>query len=220
MAHGRSTRSTILHRILPIACSAVLALTYLLALAELAHAGRVTPPPVPPGLEVPEGNRAFLVGHAAGTQNYVCQPSGSAFAWTLFTPVATLFDDRDKQLTTHFFSPNPFEGGIVRPTWQHSRDTSSVWVRPAAPPSSDPDYVEPGAIPWLLLEVTGAGAGFRGGDALTATTYIQRLNTWGGSAPATGCSAQGDVGARAYVPYEADYVFYRESVRGGHDALD
>jgi hypothetical protein len=38
-----------------------------------------------------------------------------------------MFDDNDKQVTTHFFSPNPFENGAFRATWQHSRDTSTVW---------------------------------------------------------------------------------------------
>jgi hypothetical protein len=47
----------------------------------------------------------------------------------LFTPEATLFDSVDgKQVTTHFFSvnPNPSDGGKIRATWQHSKDTSTV----------------------------------------------------------------------------------------------
>jgi len=78
---------------------------------------------------VPAGNEAFLVGHGVGTQNYVCLPSGTGVAFMLFTPQATLFSDDDKQITTHFFSPNPFENntnpavvaaGMIRATWQHS----------------------------------------------------------------------------------------------------
>lgn len=170
---------------------------------------QITPPAVPAGLEAPEGSEAFLVGHAVGTQNYVCLPAGSKFAWALFTPQATLFDDAAEQLTTHFASPNPFEGGTVRPTWQHSQDTSSVWVR-LLTSSSDPAFVAPGAIPWLLLEVVGALAGPNGGAALHPTAYIHRVNTSGGVAPSTGCEKRADVGARRYVPYTADYVFYRE----------
>jgi hypothetical protein len=61
-------------------------------LVVYAQGGHVTPPPVPANIEVPEGNRAYLEGHAVGTQNYICLASGSAFAWTLFTdpPVATM----------------------------------------------------------------------------------------------------------------------------------
>jgi hypothetical protein len=176
-------------------------------LAQSASAQHIPPPEVPAGLEAPAGARVFLVGHAVGTQNYVCLPSGNAFAWTLFTPQAVLFGERGEQLTTHFFSPNPEEGGTFRPTWQHSRDTSSVWVKLVAP-SSDPAYVAPGALPWLLLEVTGAMPGPRGRGALTRTSHIQRIATAGGVAPATGCAATADVGKKEIVPYTADYVFF------------
>lgn len=200
------------HRIAPLAFAAALVLALTASLAEPAHAHRIKPPPVPTDIEVPESARAFLVGHAVGTQNYVCLPSGSAFAWTLFTPQAVLYDDHGKQLTTHFFSPNPLESGTVRPAWQHSRDTSTVWVR-LVRPYAEADYVAPGAIPWLLLEAAGAAAGPKGGDELTRTAWIQRLNTAGGMAPATGCTGWTEVGKRAYVPYTADYYFYfdRES---------
>jgi len=175
-----------------------------------ARDDRITPPPVPTDVKVEAGNKAFLVGHATGTQNYACQPSGSGVAWTLFTPQATLFDDEGQQITTHFFSPNPFEGVVIRATWQHSRDTSAVWGKVIGT-SSDPNFVTPGAIPWLLVQVkdVGALAGPTGGTRLTGTTFIQRLNTVGGAAPSTGCSALSDIGAKAFVPYTADYFFYK-----------
>ena len=44
---------------------------------------------------------------------------------------------------------------------------------------------------------------------LTRTTFIQRVNTLGGLAPSTGCSVAADVGKKAFVPYEADYFFFR-----------
>ncbi len=73
-------------RILPIACASALVVAFTVSSPQPAHADRVTPPPVPTQIQVPPGNEAFLVGHAVGTQNYVCLPSGSGFAWTLFTP--------------------------------------------------------------------------------------------------------------------------------------
>jgi Protein of unknown function (DUF3455) len=167
---------------------------------------------VPANIQPPANTKAFLVGHAIGTQNYVCAPSGGVVMWTLFTPQATLFDDELQQITTHFFSPNPFEAGTVRPTWQHSRDTSAVWGK-GIQTSSDPNFVMPGAIPWLLIQVKDVGAqtGPTGGDKLTKTTYIQRLNTVGGSAPSNGCSSPTDVGAKVFVPYTADYYFYKNT---------
>ena len=72
----------------------VMAFTLVLSFAvqQPAFAQRVTVPFVPANIQVPHG-RAFLAGHAIGTQAYICLPSGSAFAWTFFGPQATLFDD-------------------------------------------------------------------------------------------------------------------------------
>jgi hypothetical protein len=190
-----------------------------LGTAELAanaqdaqESSTITPPRVPANIQVPAGNKVFLVGHAVGTQNYICLPSGTGFNFVLFTPQATLFSDHDKQVTTHYFSPNPFEGGTIRATWQHSRDTSTVWGE-TIQSSSDPNFVAPGAIPWLLLQRVGAKDGPSGGDTLTATTFIQRLNTSGGVAPSTGCSSSTNVGNQAFVPYTADYFFYKRAWR-------
>ena len=199
-------------RILPIVGAAALAVAFTVSVPQPAHADQITPPPVPAKLQVPAGSIAFLEGHGVGTQNYVCLPSGSGFAWTLFTPEATLFSDHFKQLTTHFFgpNPNPADNGAIRAAWQHSRDTSTVWAKVAPDGSStDPAFVKPGAIPWLLLEKVGTQEGPSGGDTLTVTTSIQRLNTSGGVAPPTGCSLSTDVGNKAFVPYTADYFFYR-----------
>jgi hypothetical protein len=164
-------------------------------------------PQVPTNLEVEEGHRPFLMGHATGTQNYTCLPQGAAFAWIHHGPQATLFDDEYRQLTTHFLSENPAEGGARRAAWQHSRDTSTVWAL-AVESSTDPNYVAPGAVAWLKLRIVGAQYGPDGGDRLTKTTFIQRVNTSGGVAPSSPCAA-GNVGERAFVPYTTDYVFYR-----------
>jgi hypothetical protein len=187
---------------------------------------------VPDNIKVPAGNHAFLVGHGVGTQNYVCAPSASStsgVAYALFTPQATLFSDDSKQLITHFFSPSPSEintnpaviaPGAIRVTWQNSRDSSIVWgkVRPADPAvpgdlgdsSTDANFVAKGAVAWLKVTATATQVGPTGGDALTKTTFIQRLNTSGGLAPLTGCAAPTDVGHQAFVPYKADYFFYTD----------
>jgi hypothetical protein len=195
-------------RIVFIAWTAVAVVAF--ALPRSASADPVKPPPVPVAISVAGGQKAFFAGHAIGTQNYSCLPAGDGrFAWTLFGPQATLFDKHDRQVVTHFLSPNPDEAGAPRATWQHSKDTSSVWALAIAA-STDPAFVDTGAIPWLLLQVVGARNGGAGKqELLTPTTYIHRVNTSGGLAPATGCSSTDDVGKRAFVPYEADYIFYR-----------
>ena len=195
-------------RILLIACATALAVGFTVSLPQPADADHVTLPPVPSNIQVPAKNKVFLEGHAVGTQDYICLPSASGFAWTFFGPQATLFNDNDKQVITHFLSPNPFAGDTPSVTWQHSRDTSTVWGMAIAS-SSDPAFVAPGAIPWLLVQVVGAQDGPTGGHELTATTFIQRLNTSGRVAPSTGCALSTDVGKKALVPYTADYFFYK-----------
>jgi len=171
---------------------------------------RVTPPPVPGDLNVSSAERAFLIAHAVGTQNYICLPAAAGgYAYVLFGPQATLFDDEGDQVMTHFLSANPDENGVPRPTWQHSRDTSSVWAALAAS-STDPAYVAPNSLPWFLLRPVGVEYGPEYGSRLVRTSAIQRVNTSGGLAPATGCAAATDVGRKALVPYTADYVFYRQ----------
>jgi Protein of unknown function (DUF3455) len=210
MKNDATSKNQTTYRTLLITSAAALTAAFTISLSQPVHADQedvITPPPVPSILQVPAGNTAFLVGHAVGTQNYICQPSGAGFAWAFFGPQATLFDDDDKQLTTHFLSANPDENGTLRPTWQHSKDTSTIWARVA--PFSPPVVVTPSAIPWLLLEVVGEEDGPTGGHKLTDTTFIHRLNTSGGVAPATGCSMSTDVGKRAFVPYTTDYYFYK-----------
>lgn len=210
-------------RVLPIAFAAAAAM----ALAMPAHADPVWVPPVPTNIAVGAGFIPFLLGHGEGTQNYVCLPTSTGgVAFTLFTPEAVLSNDDGKQLTAHFFSPNPIEHntnpalfavGPIRATWQHSKDSSTVWGQVktglgGVPDSStDPRFVAPNSVAWLKLTVVGSQNGPDGGDTLTDTKFIQRLNTAGGVAPSTGCSSLEDVGHLAFVPYTADYFFYRSA---------
>jgi len=209
--------SNLNRRIVLTACANALVLAF--AVSQPALASKVTPPSVPDNLKVLDGSHAFLVGHAVGTQNYVCAPSATSntgVAYALFTPIATLFNNDGDQLITHFFSPNPnpldantnpavVADGAIRATWQHSRDGSTVWAK--LHPNGSAIMTE-GAIAWLLLDVVGTQDGLTGGDFLSKTTQIQRLNTTGGSAPAQGCSSPADIGHQAYADYTADYFFY------------
>jgi hypothetical protein len=183
-----------------------------LALQPAGAAAQVTAvPDVPANLVAPEGHVVFLETRASGTQNYICMPAPAGVAWKFLGPQATLFVSSPKfqqQITTHFLSANPAEQGTPRPTWQSSSDSSSVWAR-VMEPSTDPNYVADGAIPWLLLEAVGATEGPIGSGVMTRTTYIQRINTAGGIAPAAGCTQPAQIGAVALVPYTTDYIFYR-----------
>lgn len=200
----------------------------LAAISEL-QAQSITPPTAPPIITPPEGNSAFLVGHAVGTQGYICLPTGpgrSSASWTVRNarPEAALFPPffgQDIQIITHFLSPdanpneaapNPLPFGSA--TWQTSVDGSKVWAQVlhsnSIPAGSDPSCPNAGSIACLLLESIGSQQGPTGGTLLSKTTFVQRLNTNGGSAPAEGCSTSDDVGNQVLVPYTADYYFFRK----------
>src|SRR5579864_3053361 len=189
------------------------------ALGTVNHAmAQVTPPSVPGKIAVPAGNHAYLVGHARGSQGYTCLPTATFCTATTPTarPEATLFADvlgREFQIT-HFqsFNENP-KPGIVPPlsgnaTWQSSLDSSRVWMVRVNGIDPDPNVDScrnVGSIQCLLLQSVGNKKGPTGGNLLTDATFIQRLNTSGGSAPTSACT----VGQSQLVPYTADYFFFR-----------
>jgi hypothetical protein len=91
------------------------------------------------------------------------------------------------------------------PSWTSS-DLSTFTARPLA----QVDSPLPDAIPWLLLkEFSESGAG-----EFSDIAIVQRVNTAGGKAPATGCDAT-TVNTLARVPYSADYYFYADSASDG-----
>jgi hypothetical protein len=224
----------ITRRILPIACATALAVAVTVSAPLQAHAAQIiVPPNLPASLRVDPPSHPFLLGKAKGTQNYFCTTRVDAagnpildaagnptFAWKLFTPEATLFSDDPKdpkQLITHFFSPNPDELNTdafsnfhpIRATWQSSQDSSSVWARTIVP--GDSVDVTAGAVAWLKLTAVGGEPGPDGGDVLSKSTFVQRVNTAGGVAPpADTCDSLQEVGRQAFRPYTADYIFYTD----------
>jgi len=182
--------------------ASVLALCGLVAATGSARPAAQTAPgdQLDPRTYAPD-SELFLVAHATGVQKYACQANG---AWLFTDPEATLYktDGIPKPIGAHFLN---FATG--RPVWQ-LQDGSSVEAARAASASGGT-----GNIPWLLLRAVATTAG-SDGDRLTGTTWVQRLNTSGGVAPAATC-ASGDVMA---VSYSADYFFWKAS--GGDEFGD
>jgi len=208
--HNGTSLKQLSKNILLGACALIFSGASIASAQTFTPSDRLTPPPVPDDIKVRDDVELFLAGHGVGTQNYVCVPSGSGFAYVLFTPEATLFTEEGHQLTTHFFSPNPQKENAIQATWEHSRDSSRIWAA-LVKPSTDQRFVRQDAIAWLLLDVQGRAEGPTGGSKLIPAEQVQRLNTIGGLAPITGCSVASDVGRKAFVPYEADYFFFKKS---------
>jgi hypothetical protein len=113
----------------------------------------------------------------------------------------------NEQSLIHFLSPNPFEDGVPRPTWENPINRSKLWAKSVAS-SHDSSLVAPHAIPWLLLQVVGTQPGSSHGSTFPAkTSFVQRINTAGGIAPSADCGHAND-GAIAHVRYTAEYMFY------------
>jgi hypothetical protein len=181
-------------------------------------------PATPTDITPPEGNSAFLVGHAFGTQGYTCLPSATGVpSWTVnpARPEATLFTNvfgQPFQIITHFLSPDANPNPVTAPnplppggnaTWQSSLDSSRVWAVAIGKPviaGTDSSCPNSGAIPCLLLQSIGNQQGPTGGRLLAKTTFVQRLNTNGGAAPTSVCT----VGQTQLMPYTADYYFFHE----------
>jgi hypothetical protein len=207
--------------------AAALAVGCALGTANYAAAQTIASPTTPTLITPPAGNSAFLLGRAQGTQGYVCLPKGTGASWTVngARPEATLFQSffgQDFQIITHFQSPdeapndaapNPLPFGSA--TWQSSLDSSRVWAQVlhsnAIPAGTDPSCPNDGAIACLLLQSIGNQKGPTGGKILANVTFVQRLNTKGGSAPEDGCATTEDVGKQTLVPYTADYYFFRKN---------
>ena len=162
-----------------------------LPLAQAAQAGPAAPA-VPGEIAVTGAHKPYLIAHADGVQIYACYSVADGYAWRLLAPRATLTGANGKPLGSHY-------GG---PTWEADDGSSVVGLREAGV------NVDPTAIDWLRLKADSTAAG-SGGDRLTPTTYIQRINTVGGRPPAAGeCDADA-VAHQREIPYSADYVFFK-----------
>ena len=136
-------------------------------------------------------SRLFLITNATGVQKYTCQPNGT---WLFTDPEAALYEPGTrKPKGAHFLN-----FGTGRPVWQW-QDGSSVEAARRVTGAAVPGNIAP-----LLLEAVGTMSG-PDGDRLARTTWVQRLNTSGGVAPAGSCLP----GATAAVPYTTDYYFWK-----------
>lgn len=135
---------------------------------------------------------------AEGVQKYTCNGT----AWVFVAPVADLFRSscghHGEVVATHYAGP----------TWEYEDGSTVVGAKVAGA------TVDPTAIPWLLLTAVSHNDV---DGRMSNITSIQRLDTHGGTAPATGCDAA-HTGAGVDVPYTATYAFYRTRANGHHNA--
>ena len=145
---------------------------------------------VPAAVQAPAGQKAAMTWTGTGMLAYECRARADDMTkheWVFAGPDAALADAMSKAPTGRYYAG---------PTWE-ANDGSKVTGKQLA--------VAPGAagsIPFQLVKAEG------GTGAMKDVTYIQRVNTQGGVAPAAPCDAAAR-GTRITVPYSADYVFYK-----------
>ena len=145
---------------------------------------------LPEAVRAPAGSKQMMATTGVGELTYECrEKAGMAgqYEWAFVGPVATLYGG-DKKMVGKYYAG---------PTWEAADGSKVTGKQVAVSPAS------PGNIPLQLVKADPA----MGAGAMTGVSYIQRLNTKGGVAPAMACDAMGK-GKRQVVAYEADYVFY------------
>ena len=147
---------------------------------------------LPESVRVPTGETQKLwTTTSGGAITYECREKKDAAGqheWVFVGPVAGLQDDGGKAIGKYYGPPA---------TWV-SNDGSKVTGKQLAVAPN-----QPGSIPLQLVKADPA----TGSGAMQGVTYIQRLKTVGGVAPAMACAAA-NKGEKQVVTYAADYVFY------------
>jgi hypothetical protein len=147
-------------------------------------------PAVPDAVKVPVTESLAFKANAKGVQIYESRArkdDPSKFEWVFKGPEADLFDEQGKKIGRHYAGP----------TWE-SNDGSKV----VGEVKGKAEAKDASGVPWLLLSVKA----HEGSGAFGAVTYIQRVNTVGGKAPAE-CDEKA-AGKEFRAPYTAVYLFY------------
>ena len=147
---------------------------------------------MPAEVRVPAGNQVALETVGMGDITYECRDKANApgqFEWVFVGPNAALNDRGGKQLGKYYGPPA---------TWESMDGSKITATQLAVSPAGA------GNIPLQLVKANPA----TGSGAMNGVTYIQRVATQGGVAPATPCVA-GTKGNKQVVKYQADYIFWK-----------
>jgi hypothetical protein len=144
----------------------------------------------------PGGNSRVATYYAEGVQKYKSQQkagsSPATYEWVFVAPQADLYDASNNKVGTH----------TAGPTWQLFGTADSIHGQAFSPAKSAPG-ADPGSIDWLLLTLKKVPTGI-----FANVSYIQRIATTGGKAPATLPTGAGQT---ADVKYTAIYRFTRKN---------
>lgn len=147
---------------------------------------------LPDVVRVPAGHKVALETIGVGRITYECRAKAgmaSAFEWVFVGPEAVL-NARSGQMLGKYYGPPA--------TWESSDGSKLTGAQVAVAPAM------PGSIPLQLVKANPA----MGDGAMKGVSYIQRVATLGGVAPAMPCAGD-NLGRKEVVNYQADYIFWK-----------
>ncbi|MEO7252931.1 MAG: DUF3455 domain-containing protein [Casimicrobium sp.] len=149
---------------------------------------------LPAAVRVPAGNKVAMETVGVGEITYECRDKkdmAGQYEWVFVGPDAALNDRSGKKIGKYFGPPA---------TWESMDGSKFTGTQVAVAPGGA------GNIPMQLVKANP----IMGSGAMTGVTYVQRVSTKGGTAPAMACDA-GSKGKKEIVMYQADYIFYKAS---------
>jgi hypothetical protein len=147
-------------------------------------------PKIPDNLKVPAGHVLLFKTQAEGLQIYASEEEGGKLVWKFKRPLAFLLQN-GKKVGFHYAGP----------TWE-APDGSKVHIDKSEKPANVKSANPKPAVDWLRIKVRSIGDNK---GKLARVTYILRLETEGGVAPALKAERAGiEVG----IPYKATYYFF------------
>lgn len=147
---------------------------------------------LPDAVKVPAGHVVAMETVAAGDILYQCRAKkemAGQFEWVFVGPDAGLKDRSGKAVGKYYGPPA---------TWESMDGSKVTGAQVAVAPAGT------GSIPLQLVKANPA----IGMGAMQGVSYIQRVNTQGGVAPASMCGAA-TLDQKQTVTYTADYIFWR-----------
>ncbi|WP_218508180.1 DUF3455 domain-containing protein [Variovorax sp. dw_308] len=147
---------------------------------------------LPDAVKVPAGHAVAMETVGAGDITYECRVKANMpgqHEWVFVGPNAKLMDRMGAQVGKYYGPPA---------TWEAMDGSKVTATQVAVAPNGT------GNIPHQLAKANLA----TGTGKMQGVSYIQRVATRGGVAPALPC-AGGNMGEKQVVKYQADYIFYR-----------
>ncbi|MBC7917916.1 MAG: DUF3455 domain-containing protein [Rhodoferax sp.] len=147
---------------------------------------------LPEAVKVPTGHAVSMETAAAGNITYQCRAKkdmAGQFEWVFVGPEAPMVDRSGKSVGKYYGPPA---------TWESNDGSKVSGAQVAVAPNGT------GNIPLQLVKANPA----TGMGAMQGVTYIQRVATEGGVAPALPCGQPTEC-QKQVVTYRADYIFWR-----------